>query len=295
MMPRILTSLCIASLLFMTSYALSLSSPLAADSAPLTSQAAIPSNNIVSTTSTYEIIFNTATAGNIGKIELEFSSGYNVAGATLIEREGVEAGNLSIAGNTIVYTIAAPVDVPANTLVRLELANITNIQYITTDSASVTITTRNTAGTVIDGPTAATVPLKQITTSDVGKAQLKRYTMNPDFLFYGSYKDGYFENALGWDPDGRREWFIVQAWLFSSVWPDNNAPVLDSNRIRLDDRSAVFISLDFSGGAVCSVADRNPDGRPESFQVSCDRPVANGATLNFLILQGHLYHGIPGR
>ena len=77
---------------------------------------------------------------------------------TLIERAGIGSGKISLSGNTIVFTEDAPVTVAANTPIRLELSNIVN--NVTTDSAFVTITTKNTGGTVIDGPTAAVVPLR---------------------------------------------------------------------------------------------------------------------------------------
>ena len=46
----------------------------------------------MSTTSTYEIGFNTATSGQIRTIEIAFPAGYNVAGASLIETAGIGTG-----------------------------------------------------------------------------------------------------------------------------------------------------------------------------------------------------------
>jgi hypothetical protein len=132
--------------------------------APLTSRAVIPSNNIVSTTSTYEIIFNTASIGSIKTIQLRFTSGYNVAGATIIEKAGIGSGVLSVVGNTVIFTVTTPVSVAASTPIRLELANI--VSEIS-PSAAVTIRTKDIIGNVIDGPTAVGVPLKQITTTDI--------------------------------------------------------------------------------------------------------------------------------
>ena len=65
---------------------------------PLTSQSAIPSNNILSTTATYEILFTTATTGILKTIEIMFPAGYNVAGTKLVEREGVASGTTDCYG-----------------------------------------------------------------------------------------------------------------------------------------------------------------------------------------------------
>jgi hypothetical protein len=118
--------------------------------APLRSQAAVPSNNIVSTTSTYEITFNTATTGTLRTIEIAFPAGYNVAGTSLIERVGIGAGTISRTGNTIIYTVTSPASIAANTLIRIELANIVNTNVGAT--ASIGITTKGTNGNIIDGP-----------------------------------------------------------------------------------------------------------------------------------------------
>ena len=76
--------------------------------APLTSQSAIPSNNILSTTATYEILFATATTGVVKTVEITFPVGYNVAGTKLVEREGIASGTTAVTGNRVVFTIGSP-------------------------------------------------------------------------------------------------------------------------------------------------------------------------------------------
>ncbi len=133
--------------------------------ATLRMPSAIPSNNLVSTTSTYEITFNTATAGPIKTVKITFPDGYNVAGTKLVEKEGIGAGSINVVGNTVTYSVNSPVNNPVGALIRLELSNIVN--KITTASSSVSISTNNVNGVTIDGPTTAVVPLKQIRTDDI--------------------------------------------------------------------------------------------------------------------------------
>jgi hypothetical protein len=133
--------------------------------ATLRTPSAIPSNNLVSTTSTYEITFNTATAGAIKTVKITFPDGYNIAGTKLVEKEGIGAGSINVVGNTLTYNVNSPVNNPVGSLIRLELSNIVN--KITTASSSVSISTNNANGVIIDGPTTVAVPLKQIGTGDI--------------------------------------------------------------------------------------------------------------------------------
>lgn len=273
------------------------------------------------------------TRDTIQSIELAFPSSYNISGVTLIERVGIGAGKISLAGNTIVFTVDAPVTVAANTPIRLELSNIVN--KVTTDSALVTFTTKNTGGTVIDGPTAAVVPLKQITTTDIGNdtvsniklginavtgdkiadgsigtddlatgavtrtkigmrqvntenIQVESITerhMQPDFLVTRQYPDRHSDNVSlgrGWNPDGVKKSFNVITYYFD----DSNGTSV-RRPLQVQSGTSVYASLDFGGSAICSVADMNPSNIPNAVQVSCDRPPANGAKLNLLIINGN--------
>jgi len=133
--------------------------------APLNIPAVIPTNNLVSTISTYEITFSTATAGTIKTVKVVFPAGYNVAGTKLVEKEGLGTGSITVVGNNVTFSINSPVNVLVGTPIRLELSNIVN--KITTASPSVSIATNNANGVIIDGPTSVVVPLKQIRTEDI--------------------------------------------------------------------------------------------------------------------------------
>ncbi len=156
--------------------------------APLRSQAAIPSNNIVSTTSTYEITFNTATAGQIRTIEIAFPAGYNVAGTSLIETAGIGSGTISRTGNTVIYTAGSPSNVGANTPIRLELANIVNTNAGQT--ASISITTKASNGNIIDGPTAASTPVKNISNLDIANSAVTTDKIGPNAVTNTKIADG---------------------------------------------------------------------------------------------------------
>jgi hypothetical protein len=143
----------------------------------LTTQAALgsltarPTNNIVNTNSFYDVVFLTATSGTIKKIEVTFPSGTTVpTNAYFNEAEKcvpngsctVLTGSLSKNGQTIIYSINNPVSVPVNTKFRLEFANINN-PLNPGSSFTVTVTTRNAANAIIDGPTQSTAyTIKQI-------------------------------------------------------------------------------------------------------------------------------------
>jgi len=130
--------------------------------ASLTGVRTQPTNNIVTINASYEVLFTTATTGTIKNITMAFPAGYSLLSAILIERNGIGAGSLSASGTTLTYTVAPPsvVRVPAGTAIRLEVANIT--QPNTAGSHSITITTKDTRGNMIDGPTASTTSLTQI-------------------------------------------------------------------------------------------------------------------------------------
>jgi hypothetical protein len=97
-----------------------------------------------------------------------------VGAATLIEVVGLGSGTIAASGSTgtgmkITYTVTNAVNVPAFTKIRIQLANINNSQEPGT-SYSVTITTRNAANIIIDGPTATQAyNLKQIGTNDIAE------------------------------------------------------------------------------------------------------------------------------
>jgi hypothetical protein len=124
-----------------------------------------PTSNIVNTKASYEILFTTATAGSIKTITVAFPTGFYVGAAILIERSGIGAGTLSASGTTLTYTVTTPVSIPAGIPIRLELANINHPS--TPGTFLITITTKNSLGGTIDGPTSATTFITQIGTAAI--------------------------------------------------------------------------------------------------------------------------------
>ena len=137
--------------------------------AALSSVNARPSNNIVGVNSYYEVIFTTTTAGTIKFIDITFPPG-TIIGAPIneAEREGIGAGSAEKTSATeIRYTVTSAVSVSEGTKIRLEFFNIVN-PTIPSTGYKVTVTTRNAAGTPIDGPTLSnSLNMKQIGTEQI--------------------------------------------------------------------------------------------------------------------------------
>jgi len=76
-------------------------------------------NNIAKINSFYDVVFLTATAGTIKKIEVTFPFGTTVPSIAFFnEAEGIGPGTPSKSGLTITYTVTN-VNVPAGTKIRL--------------------------------------------------------------------------------------------------------------------------------------------------------------------------------
>jgi hypothetical protein len=131
--------------------------------AALSSITARPTNNIVNTNSFYDVVFVTSTAGAIKFIQVSFPAGTIVPSSdSFNEAEGIGPGIVSKSGQTLTYTVTNAVNVPANTLIRLEFANINN-PLNPSANYKVTVTTRNAASIIIDGPTPSIAyTMKQI-------------------------------------------------------------------------------------------------------------------------------------
>ena len=122
----------------------------------LTSVSFVPSSNLATMMSTYDISFRTGTTGTIKTIEILFPDGqFDVASATrYLERSGIGSGSISVTNNTatdsiITYTVKNPESVPAGNFISLEIPRIiANVA----GNFQATITTKNTDGGIIDGP-----------------------------------------------------------------------------------------------------------------------------------------------
>jgi hypothetical protein len=142
--------------------------------AALGSVSARPTNNIVNTKSFYDVVFVTGKAGVIKKIEVTFPAGTTVpSSASFNEAEGIGPGTVSKSGQTLTYNVANAVNVPIGTKIRLEFTNINN-PLIASASYKVTVTTRNSVNTIIDGPTqSAAYTIKQIGSNAIADGAIK--------------------------------------------------------------------------------------------------------------------------
>lgn len=110
----------------------------------------VSNNQAGAATSTYTYDFKTATAGVIKTVTFTVS-GAGLAGSPTIGKVyGLGAGTVSIAGQTITYTVTNPASVAAFTPLYIEVAGLTNPAA---GSYTTSITTNTAAPAVIDGPT----------------------------------------------------------------------------------------------------------------------------------------------
>ncbi|MDD5434613.1 MAG: hypothetical protein PH343_04215, partial [Nitrospira sp.] len=137
--------------------------------APLTQVMALPANNVVMGTTYYNVKFTTATAGTIKTVEIQYPAGFNLANARLIEVSGIGNGSLTASGQILIYTVTSPVSVPIGQAVRIMAGGIVNAGITTTNTHSVTITTKDALSAIIDGPTSsATFMLTPVKVSMIG-------------------------------------------------------------------------------------------------------------------------------
>jgi hypothetical protein len=128
---------------------------------------ATQTDNLANSKTYYDISFRTATAGIIKTIQMAFPPGTYVGAAVLVEATGIGPGTIAASGNTVAgmtltYTVTNEVNVPALTRMRIQVANVNNPPD-PSNSLTVTITTRDSFNTIIDGPTATNAyNIKQI-------------------------------------------------------------------------------------------------------------------------------------
>jgi hypothetical protein len=178
--------------------------------AALSSLTARPTNNIVNTNSFYDVVFLAATSGTIKTIQVTFPAGTTIpAGAFFNEAEGIGPGTASKSGQTITYTVTNAVNVPAGTKIRLEFANINN-PLNPSASYKVTVTTRNAANAIIDGPTQSTAyTMKQIGVNAIADNSITSTKPAESFMKKVVLIDNAAGNAAGWNPDGITTSFTI--------------------------------------------------------------------------------------
>ena len=124
--------------------------PSAYAAGTLTNVRALPSTNVQTNAAYYTIVFNTATTGNIAKIDMLFPADFVVSQAKLIQAQNIGTGTLSISGQTVTYNVASPVSVTAPTKITIMIGSVVNG---ISASNNVQVTTKDAASVIIDGPT----------------------------------------------------------------------------------------------------------------------------------------------
>ena len=103
---------------------------------------------------------------------MTFHPGTYAGTALLVEAVGIGPGTIitsgtTATGQTITYTITNVVNIPANTKIRIQLANVNNPPD-PSSVLTVSITTRDPGNSIIDGPTATnSYNIKQIGTNAI--------------------------------------------------------------------------------------------------------------------------------
>ena len=147
-------------------------------SASPTANQVYPTNDIVNSRAWYQAIFTTGTTAPIKQVEVDFPSGTNVANAKLLDTAGLGPGIYTISGQTITYTVAPEVLVPANTELRLQFDNILN-PSVPDANLTVGITTKDSAGSVVDSGTSLAYKIRQIGTEDISNKSITSEKIEP--------------------------------------------------------------------------------------------------------------------
>ena len=137
-----------------------------------------PTNDIVNSRAWYQVIFTTGTTSPIKQVDVDFPSGTNIENAKLLDTGGLGPGIYTISGQTITYTLAPEVLVPTNTELRLHYDNILN-PSVPDANLTVRITTKDSAGSVIDSGTSLAYKIRQIGTEDISNKSITSEKIEP--------------------------------------------------------------------------------------------------------------------
>ena len=147
-------------------------------SAGPTANQVYPTNDIVNSRAWYQVIFTTGTTAPIKQVEVDFPSGTNITNAKLLDTAGLGPGIYTISGQTITYTVAPEVLVPTNTELRLHYDNILN-PSLPDANLTVRITTKDSAGSVVDSGTSLAYKIRQIGTEDISNKSITSEKIEP--------------------------------------------------------------------------------------------------------------------
>lgn len=182
---------------------------------------ATQTSNIVSSKSYYDTSFRTSTSGVIKYIKMSFPAGTYVGASLLVEATGIGPGKISAgaSGNTLAYTVTNAVNVPANTNIRIQIANVNNPPN-PSSALTVSITTRDSANIIIDGPTSTNAyNIKQIgpteladnavTSSKIADGSIDSNDLDSTLIVSRLLLDDAQGASFGWDPNGLDTDFII--------------------------------------------------------------------------------------
>jgi hypothetical protein len=236
--------------------------------APLQIPRTLQSTDLVNSLAFYEVTFITSTTGAIDKIRMDFPAGTGIGAAGLIERVGIGGGTLLKSGSSITYDVTTPVSISAGTFIRLEMFGIKNpTNPGTTFTAD--ITTRDSAGNLIDGPSQTNVyTIKKIVSSDLADGSVTSTKPAESFMKRVTLIDDPGGHAVGWDPDGAITIFSI------------SEPAISSDL----DNSFFTAHVHFSNpgiGALCGIVDY--DNVAKEFKVRCTSAPADGDELHYVV------------
>jgi hypothetical protein len=147
-------------------------------SASPTANQVYPTNDIVNSRAWYQVIFTTGTTAPIKQVKVDFPSGTNITNAKLLDTAGLGPGIYTISGQTITYTVVPEVLVPTNTELRLHYDNILN-PSVPDANLTVRITTKDSAGSVLDSGTSLAYKIRQIGTEDISNKSITSEKIEP--------------------------------------------------------------------------------------------------------------------
>jgi hypothetical protein len=224
------------------------------EGAGLTNLAIVPTNNIADTSTTYNILFNTASTGKIKTIDIEFHTSFDVSSAILTDKSVIGSGSLSNPGaSVLVYTVNNPSTITQGTSIKLEIGKIINSN--TPGDYKVLITTRDNVGNIIDGPTLSdSFNIKTVS----GDTSMIRKTL----------KDDAAGNSHGWNP--------------GDPGADGAFEISDSDMIG-GSTDSTFVSVMLLGQVAETHRVTYIDTVNGVFGVNFDSPVPNGFELHYII------------
>jgi hypothetical protein len=233
--------------------------------APLQIPRTLQSTDLVNSLAFYEVTFITSTTGAIDKIRMDFPAGTGVGAAGIIERIGIGGGTLLKSGSSITYDVTSPVSIPAGTFIRLEMFGIKNpINPSTVFTAD--ITTRDSGGNLIDGPSQTNVyTIKKIGSSDLADGSVTSTKPAESFIKHVVIFDSDSGHAVGWNPDGVTTSFTI------SPAPGVTGSFAEYIGVRTSPSPG-------PQAPSCNVATSGFN----SFSLICEHPPIEGGSLNYL-------------